>query len=143
MQKCELAVGAIILYELFEGRTGSKNRYFIVISNSSPSFECFTTTTRDYPSEYPALATEYCEIRENECCLPKRCFVDLRNIYPFDDILLSSWLRSGRVKKRAELPIDILKRIQRALANCRSRSKMEKTRLNQFLALAVQRAIGG
>jgi hypothetical protein len=95
---CDLETGAVIFHERFQGVEGLKDRYFIVISNRGAVVECFTTTTKTHAETKPKLATEFCEVRAGECCLPKRCFIDLRSIYAFDDIQLDSRLRSKSVK---------------------------------------------
>jgi hypothetical protein len=126
---CDLETGAIIFYEKFEGHEETKDRYFVIISNKAALVECFTTTTQLHAKNSPKLANEYCEILEGECCLPKRCFVDFRSIYPFDDIQLGSRLRSKSVKRLGCLVPELLSRIRASLANSRSLSPDEKERL--------------
>lgn len=125
MAHCDLETGAVIFYESFQGFDGPKDRYFIVIRNSGPLVECFTTTTQPHAEKKPKLATEFCELAEGECCLPKRCFVDFRRIQSFGDIELGSRLRSKSVKELGSLPNEILRRIRSALASCRSLSPEE------------------
>ena len=138
MRYCDLSTGAAIFYENFEGVEGLKGRYFLVITDSSPAFECFTTTTQPHAERNPKLATEFCELAQGECCLPKRCFVDFRNIYEFDDIQLNSWLRSGRVKHLGDLPNALLKRLHTALSGCRSMAPIKKIRLLAFLQARIE-----
>jgi hypothetical protein len=126
---CDLETGAVIFYEQFEGIDGVKDRYFVVISNCGPVVECFTTTTQLHAETNPKLATEFCEISEGECCLPKRCFVDFRKIHSFDDIQLGSRLRSKSVKYLGDIETDVLLRIRRSLAIARSISDFDKERL--------------
>lgn len=130
---CELIVGAVVFYERFQGVEGIKDRYFIVLCNGSPDVECFTTTTKSYPELKPKLAAEFCEIKQGECCLPKRCFIDLRQVYPFDDIQLGSRLRSKSVRHIGDLPQPILKRLYTAIEGCKSLSPIEKDRFLQSL----------
>ncbi len=118
--------GAAIFHEKFEGAQGLKDRYFLVIHNEPPFVECFTTTTVDHPQRQPKLTTEFFEIVAGECCLPKRCFVDFRNIYAFDDIQLSSYLRSKRVRHIGDFPRPLLSRMSKALQGCRSLSSIQK-----------------
>lgn len=129
MPRCDLHPGAALFYERFEGFDGLKDRYFIVVCNGSPFVECFTTTTKLHAVHNPRLAAEYCEILQGECCLPKRCFVDFRQVHEFDDIQLSSWLRSRSVKHIGDLPDATLQRVRDALSHCRSVSPIQKRRL--------------
>ena len=133
MSHCDLESGAVIFHEKFAGVDGLKDRYFIVIRNTSPLVECFTTTTRLHAETTPRLATEFCEIRAGECCLPKKCFVDFRTIHRFDDIVLGSRLRSKTVKHLGNLPVEILQRVRTALDNSRSVTPIDKERLNEAL----------
>ena len=119
----------MIFHERFEGCESLKDRYFVVVCNGVPEVECFTTTTKEHGRRNSKLATEFCEIAEHESCLPKRCFVDFRNIYPFDDIALSSKLRSKSVKYLGQLPHGVLRRIRDGLSRCRSLSLVQKERL--------------
>lgn len=90
LSRCTLDPGAVIFYERFQG---------------------ITTTTRTHAETKPKLASEFCEIPQGECCLPKRCFVDFRYIYRFDDIAIASRLRSRSIKHVGDLPIPVLTRI--------------------------------
>jgi len=127
---CDLETGATIFYEQFEGFDGVvKDRYFIVVVNRSPVVECFTTTTQPHAETNPRLATEFCEIAKDECCLPKRCFVDFRKLHTFDDIQLGSRLRSKSVKHIGDLSLDVLLRLRTSLAGSRSVSEIDKERL--------------
>ncbi len=130
MAYCDLETGAVIFYERFEGFDGSvKDRYFVVIVNSSPEVECFTTTTQPHAETNPRLATEFCEIADRECCLPKRCFLEFRKIHKFDDIQLGSRLRSRSVKHLGDIPRAVLLKIRTALAGSRGVSEVDKERL--------------
>ena len=134
---CALRTGAAIFHERFEGAEAVKDRYFLVITDASPAFDCFTTTTQSHADRIAGLSSEYCEILEGECVLPKRCFVDLRSVYAFDDIHLSSWLRSGRVRHLGDLPSEILARILSALKGSRALSRRKKAYLECFLNAAL------
>jgi hypothetical protein len=136
---CDLETGAVIFHEKFEGQEETKDRYFIVISNRGALVECFTTTTREHARNKPRLSTEYCEVFAGECCLPKRCFVDFRNIYPFDDIVLGSRLRSKTVRFLGSLSTEILARIRSSLAGSRVLSPAAKDRL----VAEIDKKIGG
>ena len=126
MAHCDLETGAVIFYESFQGVDGLKDRYFIVIRNSGPLVECFTTKTQPHAEKSPKLAAEFCEIAAGESCLPKRCFVDFRRIQEFGDIELGSRIRSKSVKERGALSPEILGRLRTALASARSLSFDEK-----------------
>jgi hypothetical protein len=128
-QFCSLETGAAIFYEQFVGFDGIKDRYFIVIINLSPTVECFTTTTQLHSENDPRLATEFCEIQEGECCLPKRCFVDFRIVHAFDDIQLGSRLRSRSVRHLGDIPLQTLTRMRTSLTKARSVSEIDKERL--------------
>ncbi len=134
----QLDAGAAIFYERFQGSQGLKDRYFIVVHNAAPFVECFTTTTVDHAKLKPNLCAEFCEIAAGECCLPKRCFVDFRNIYPFDDIQLGSYLGSKRVRYVGALPAPVLSRIRDALQSCRSLSSIQKERLLESLTHSLR-----
>jgi hypothetical protein len=129
----ELESGAVIFHENFAGVEGIKHRYFIVIVSGSPTVECFTTTTPKFAHTQPKLRTEYCEIPEKECCLPKHCFVDLRNVYEFDDIALGSKIRSKSVRCLGYLPAATTDRLRSAINDCRSLSPDQKDRFLQSL----------
>ena len=137
MNRCTLEAGAIIFYEKFAGYEGLKDRFFVVAANESPSVHCLTTTTRLHAETNPRLATEFCAIDDGECCLPKRCFVDFRQIYTFDDIQMSSYLRSKRVKEIGRLPAEIIGRIEAALRGSRILSEAEKEPLLEGLRSAM------
>lgn len=136
---CALKTGAVIFYDMFPGIQGDKGRWFIVITDQGPTFECFTTTTRPH-TENPKLANEFCELVEGECCLPKTCLVDFRYVYQFDDIHLNSWLRSRRVQHKCDLSPDLLSRISNSLEKARSLAKTEKDRLRSSLAIAIPKS---
>lgn len=138
MAHCDLKTDSIIFYELFEGVEGPKDRYFVVIRNSGPLIQCFTTTTRTHAESKPKLAKEFCEFVEGECCLPKRCFVDFRTIYQFGDIELGSRLRSKSVKELGILPEDLLRRLREELAKCRSLSLEEKEPLLEAIDQQIE-----
>lgn len=142
MAHCDLETGAVIFYERFQGVDGTKDRYFIVIRNNGPVVDCFTTTTQLHAENKPKLATEFCELAQGECCLPKRCFVDFRSIQQFGDIELGSRLRSKSVKELGALPIDILRRIRTALVSARSLSLDEKEPLLAALDEEIARDNG-
>jgi hypothetical protein len=135
---CDLETGAAIFYEQFEGAEGLKDRYFIVIQNNSPIVECLTTTTQPHALTRPKLATEFCDITDGECCLPKRCFIDFRQIYTFDDIALGSRLRSKSVKFIGDLTEDVLRKIRAGLAGCRTLTPLEKERLLAAIDAALE-----
>jgi len=99
----------------------------------------FYNHDRNHPERNPKLSGEFCEIQAGECFLPKRCFVDLRNIYPSDDIQLGSYFRSKRVRQLGILPDPILRRLRDALQRCRSLSSIDK---EQLLA-SLTRVCGG
>ena len=136
MGHCDLKPGDVIFYERFAGVDIIKDRYFIVISNDGSLVNCFTTTTQPHAEKSPRLAAEFCELAAGECCLPKRCFVDLRTVHEFWDTELSSRLRSKSVKQIGYLPAQILKKLHDALLKCRSLSQDEKEPL--LLALAAE-----
>jgi hypothetical protein len=129
LSHCALETGAVIRYESFEGVEGLKDRYFIVLVNSTPEIECFTTTTQPHAERNPRLASEFCEIHKDECCLPRRCFVDFREVYRFDDISIGSRLRSGRIKHLGDLPDGVLQKIHDGFIACRSQSQVVKDRI--------------
>jgi hypothetical protein len=133
LSHCDLETGAVVFHEKFEGVDGLKDRYFIVVNNTSPIVECFTTTTRTHAETTPKLATEFCEIEAGECCLPKRCFVDFRTIHTFDDIVLGSRLRSKSVKYLGNIPREIIQRVRGSLVKCRSVTPIDKERLIRAL----------
>ncbi len=126
---CDLETGAVIFYEQFSGAEGLKDRYFIVIQNNSPSVECFSTTTQPHGLTNPKLATEYCEIIAGECCLPKRCFINFRQIHAFDDIVLRNQIRVKNVKHIGDLPTAVLRKVRDGLACCRTLTPFDKERL--------------
>jgi hypothetical protein len=135
---CALSTGAVIFYERFGGFDGIKDRYFIVLTSSPPEIECFTTTTQRHAETMPKLATEFCEIKAGECCLPKACFVDFRTVHKFDDIMIGSRLRSGSVKHLGDLPVPLAKRIRDAFSGCRTQSPDVKERVLFEMDLALQ-----
>ena len=133
MNHCDLEVGAVIFYERFSGAEGLKDRYFIVVRNSSPVVACLTTTTRTHSETNPKLATEFCEVAKDESCLPKRCFIDLRNIYSFDDIVLGSKIRAKSVKTIGHLEEPVLLKLRGALVGSRGIAPIDKERLLQAI----------
>lgn len=134
MSHCTLEIGSVVFHEKFDGHNGLKDRYFIVVLNESPSVQCFTVTTQPHAETKPRLATEFCQIATGECCLPKRCFVDFRRVYSFDDIQMSSWINSKRVKEIGFLPDELIARIEESLHRSRMLSDAEKEPLLRGLA---------
>lgn len=129
MPRCELRPGAVIFYEQFEGVNDVKDRYFVIVKNATPTVHCFTTTTIPWPERNSRWAREYFEIKEDECCLPKRCFVDFIHPEYFDDIALGSKLTSRRVKHKCDLDGGLMTRLRDALYSSRTLSPAQKAEL--------------
>lgn len=112
-----LDIGSVFLHFGFDGHTQVKDRYFVVVASESCSFLCFTASTQAYLTANPKFRTEVTPaIRARDECFPKDCVIDCRNLIPFDDVLLSSYLTSGRVKPVGALSLAgvaaILKTVQ-------------------------------
>jgi hypothetical protein len=130
---CTLEPGAVIFYERFEGFEATKDRYFIVITRGAPVVECFTTTTQDHAQRIPRLSSEFFGISYGESCLPKRCFVDFRNVYEFGDTEISSRLRSRSIRHLGDLSAAVVARMCDRLNACRSLSAIQKERFLRSL----------
>lgn len=137
MQACELETGDVLFYERFRGHTELKDRYFVVLVNGGELLICLTTTTRNWPQEVPRLATEFVEVSRGESCLPKSCFIDLRNAQEFQDTVINSKLRAGTVKVLGTLPVAVLSRLRDTLAGTKSLSLNEKRQFIDALEDAI------
>ena len=116
--RSELEVGTVIHYRDFEGKTGQKDRYFIVVAIDENSFYCFTTTTQTYLLESDRFKAEASPIiQAGSTCLPKKCVVDYRNLHRFDDIVMTNRLTTNRARVIGHLPDSILIMIKDGVKN--------------------------
>jgi hypothetical protein len=86
-------------------------------------------TTTPFSEVRPQLAKEYFEIKQGECCLRKRCFVDFIHPESFDDIQFGSLLASKWVRHEGDLSIDLIGRLRAALQGSRTLSPIQKADL--------------
>jgi len=90
--------GTVIYHRDFEGFAETKDRYFIVIAATPTDFVCFTTSTSSKVFTNPKLRHNVTDIiPTSRECFRKPCFVDCRELHYFDDIVMSSFLNSGKV----------------------------------------------
>ena len=113
-----LTVGTVFYHRDFEGHNVTKDRYFIVVGLSDTDFFCFTTSTSEWVIENPYLSSQITPVIPMGCeCFRKACVVDCRELYSFDDILMSNYLNSGRVTVEGALSPERLKLVAKIAKN--------------------------
>jgi hypothetical protein len=111
-----LSPGKVFYFLDFEGHTQTKDRYFVVVGFSDTHFFCFTTSTTGYLAHDGLLRAQVTPLIPVGCeCFPKECFIDCKELIAFDDIMLSSYLNSGRVTIKGILSPERLRMVAKTV----------------------------
>lgn len=122
-----LDVGTVFYHRQFQGHTETKDRYFIVVGSDDTDFFCLTTSTSQRLISNPKFASEITPvIPSGSECFRKDCVVDCKELHLFDDIVLSSYIGSGRVTVEGTVSEQTLQWITSTVSGSQLLSPREK-----------------